>query len=1807
MPEYIDPSVAELSPNLYNAARISGLSPQQSRLFNQWSKQYKKGLELTRLGGTAARREFLELDPKVQENIRFFFPNNKAFEPQQGLVKEVVGHLLKAATFPVRFVASPFMKTLAALENWEKGTKTPYPTLRQTQEAAQAQALGLPVTKRADFSSGVIKDIYDGKNNWKWDKVDAYEQRYGVALTTLARAMAEGRTIGEAIELHGNPDDPEIMQAIVFMFDKPNKFNEIKEGLKIDAQISPGRDIAATSGFFGKIQDGNYWAGVAQRLLGVEPRIVLPKGVKLESAEGQKFARAEEIRVKKEFSGVIDGFYTVFIDPLTYIGLGLPAVAKLTAKGIGGIRVGVREALQMSAFKTRGQQLAEQFKFVSDRKGVEEGYAWLFNEPEVKTLWDKQLGPRLKAYSEAESPTAKASVLESIKFDFPEWYNDSVIKTLTTGEIKAFDAASAKEFFTKVDDANLLLNGRVNGISFRRNGIPYARKTRTLTSAMHRVAYSVFNPTSEVDITTKEILQKGDADAQKAMSIVTKVADEENKLLNPQIDDLFALQQDVKKSRRLAYKLGTSFSRVPGLIRLGDNAVETADNIRNTANLVLPKNIANAVTLMLLDEPIDVQLTAIRNMQYAFMKRLNVPEEEITNILRQTFNEQAGFAAAPDLPIADSIASRMHPMAYNINNGQATLAAGGAIEPAQLAKGIKQLPFEMIYQLSASANLDKLGKATPAKKFITLFNGFSRSNFMRKYNNNWAAYTLAPRLGIRTNVDEGFFYLLTKPLVDVLDLAASKFQKDIKGMQAVTGSSEAIGPWKGSLYWLANKRGWTKDGRPIDPRKVLSPGERAEIAESVRQGLSKEVGYEVPMSEIQPLIIKEQILSRIEDILKVDGEEWENWKRLFRNNSNFTDSLMSAMGARDLVTGKIDREFYETIFSVDQLSLFIKELGLERSAQYSPREVAKLNDIELGVAMWDNFVLRFGYNQLKISEKKYLNPVDSFYKNNGIKTDFDFDSARTEIMEQMGATYNETTDLYDVLDADTLKSALSNFSETVYYRQKNLTDAEIARIYAERMINDMRFAFHGSAEGFNENLFALMQKKYSEVIKAGTRQGKPVSNAWSRAANNLTWKEFDEATIGMRPSSGYVNTRLVSGGKTIDLEGLKDDLSTIDKWVEKYPDKVLEMMDRQVTGFFRLPAMRVAVNKAFKDLQPYEKMLSDRHYTALLDANPKLSPELARKYADEAADKAVTNIAVNMATNSVLEFVDNPAIRSNISLSIKHMGRFARATEDFHRRVYRLYANEGPRALMRMRLLHYGLENFGSVYTDENGDDYLTIPTDIVMNAATSRVLSLFNVDYKVGTFNEFAFKFRLINPSFSPDAGQPAFAGPLAGISIAGLKYLLRDLPIASAFLPDNWEDEIYPWTTEAANYLDTFAMGHIGRNTEIGEALRMAVPMLATSAWDALVPPGDMNRVKANYVYQAISYTEAFGNGIPDFANNKEKTRWLNNIKTAAGNIAIGQSLIGLFLSPAYPGLKDSKGLPEFIKANGISTWSSAFWDVYQGVIKADPDVANPFELAVAMFVGKNPGKAVYTIPKTSKEYRVLIAKTNEVKNWAETNQRFIKNFEQSGVAYVFAPMSGEYNPDMYNWLESQGLIDRADFRDYLQKVQVAVDKEKYFAIDESLNNKLISSRDYNERKKLIALANDEQSSLLISNPELEDMLDNNVSKGELRIMMRDLKGAINDPTAPMSNDTRAAMRLAINQVQSFIDYSDNPLYKQGYNFSDDRKRKKEEVLTILGELAFDPAIKEATRLVFVPLLNNYSREALGASVERAVIGGR
>ena len=96
--------------------------------------------------------------------------------------------------------------------------------------------------------------------------------------------------------------------------------------------------------------------------------------------------------------------------------------------------------------------------------------------------------------------------------------------------------------------------------------------------------------------------------------------------------------------------------------------------------------------------------------------------------------------------------------------------------------------------------------------------------------------------------------------------------------------------------------------------------------------------------------------------------------------------------------------------------------------------------------------------------------------------------------------------------------------------------------------------------------------------------------------------------------------------------------------------------------------------------------------------------------------KKYSEIAIQQAADTVLKFADNPNIRTNFALSVRNVGRFYRATEDFWRRVYRL-KDASPRVLYRMRLMHTGIDASGDTFEDANGDAYVVMPMDDVITA----------------------------------------------------------------------------------------------------------------------------------------------------------------------------------------------------------------------------------------------------------------------------------------------------------------------------------------------------------------------------------------------------------------------------------------------------------------------------------------------------------
>jgi hypothetical protein len=1757
----LDPSIVRVSPNFADAVAKANLPADQKNMVTQMSQTYTKAKSLIKMSEDEARKEFLSLDPIVQQNMRYLYPNQKRFEAEQNLLGKIVQFGADTASDIAKAVFSPLVYGFKAAE--------------VTSRVANVPGSVYQATKYQDkpFSKNVITDAYNGKNMWRWDDVEKFEQKYGKALVTLARGLSENRTPGESVDLYGKFDS-EMLEALKYMGNNPEKFDALVEEIKRGAQLSPGRNVVNSIKSNARTTDSNNWAVKFTKSIGID----------VETKKGQKAA-------ERLISGPIDAAYQILnpLDLLNWIGVG-PIIKPLT-KGVGGFKPSVGEALKFGGFKSRGERLAEQFQFISERNGslgTKEAVKFVFSQADVVKLWDDQVGPAIKKYSDAANTTERSLAYRKIKEEFPEWANEGFIK-LAASE-KAFNAKSAQKFFQGYDNARYLRNLRVDGTDFYRRGIPVAKRHREVTSFIRNKTAGIFFPASPKDA---EEIAKLDVTAKSYLDKLIRTSDKEGNLLSPQLDEIVKLK---KETDDLLKKTGRVFSRAPGRILYGDKAIKTVDEVRKLALLVMPRDAAEVIAQEFVEQSTEYQIAIVRNLHAAYYKSIGMGgspngEQHMAELLNSTFNEAAGMTSMVRTEIPQGWETDMIRGIYRYDNEVPILTTRGIIQPRQIAEGIAPINFDLALAYASSARLS----ANP-KSIMNLAGGATRNMVTRKYTDFWANFTLFPRLGERSAIDETFFYSFNAPFYDLLKLATAPVGitgAQIRTATAVTGSRAGIGMYKRGLF---------KVFPHLDPSKKIPSDARRQIIEK----LAEDAGN-IPIGNVLNAEIMSSTVDRAIEIYgkTMPDDTWDALRLVMKYNPHLIDSMANSVGAKASMSGKIDMDYVDSAFTPSAWTSFYKDLDLKKSSTWTAREVNKMKDKAVASSFYNNFQGNFAFNFQKVTDELTLSPVPYFFENNGLRTREDFVNARNGILERLNIAYDNETGLFVARGKDLAKEFITPYGTTVYFREQGYSDIEIARALVENMLIDLKTAFHGSTNGFNETLYGLMVRKNQEIRDTAFKKNQAPFDTWSKAAETTFFDEFENATIGYLPTIGEVNTNLVSLGKDVDLK-VFEEFTGVGAFLDKFQNWSMDVMDAQVTGLFRQKMLWITVTRNLKEMKPLQKNIELDYKSKLMDEYPNMDAKFKARLDDiakEYAEKQIVEIAWSDATDTLLKFVDNPSVRSNFATSIRSVGRFYRATEDFYRRINRLYTKHPLRTLYRMRLLHQGLEANADVYVDDKGDQYVVFPTDAIINNVLNPTLKILtgNDNFKVPTFNDVALKFRLINPSFAPDAGQPALSGPIGAVSMIAIKSFLRELP----FVPSSLKEKIEPLTSDAADAIDTYALGNIGSNLDLLQSL---TPMLIQTGWSTLSPT-ERDRQKSSAVLHAITYLEAYGNGAPrveDYVGKeneyvKAKAKYIKNLKLAASTIVGFRNMLGL-KSPGQPSLKETSNLTDAVKRAGITSPKAEFWDIYNGILRNEgDDLGDAFDLAVAAFVGNNPGKVGYIVPRNSKSYKVFINKTNEVKEWAVNNRKFVEDYKE--VSWLFSPRVGEYNPDVYNWMQAEGLISRPDFEDYLDAVQLAEDKETYFNVSQNETDLLKNTFDVSERRIIISNAEAARRSLRISNPmlaaEVEGKLD---SQGELRKKMVYLTGAVNDPKAPMSKQLRTTMKFAVDLVREFESFANDDMSRNSFDFSSDKQNRKLEVERQLEELSKSvPEIKEARRLILQPLLNTYSRDNLTAGPKR------
>lgn len=1751
MTRRITPDAAKAVPGLYNAAAKFNYPPEVQEVINQVGLSLNKGRELNKLPVEEAKKQFRTLDDDVQNNLKLFFGSKEWLKEDPSLMSQALGVAGKVAGTVVKTAFSPLVALFKVADVYDRALSAPYASGFKT-PFFSFEGRG-STYKGKEFKKATLREGFSGKNIYNKDAISKLTEEYGQELILVARGIHAGLDYSEIIQDYGSVDD-KILGAISFASNEPEKFDEIFGKVKL-AQTSFGRDIINNIDTDAAIpEDSWYNSDTFKFFVGDlnNPKI---------QAEYKNIA-----------SGTLDALFSIFKDPLTYTSGGLVPLAK------GVTKISPKVGVKLMSRR-------ERLKYFGKNGDVES----VFADPKVRELWDYEVGPKLKAIADEKSEPKKVNLIRQFGFEHWELRNAETIDLFI--KKKMFSAKAAHTFFRQTQDLSKLMSGRVDGLMFASNGIPFAKRYRRITSGATIALDALFNPSS-VSKFGDDALKALDKRNDEAHALLERIGTDVDESLVPgsafrkEIDDI---QKDVEQFRSGLYAVGKKAARTPfgGVILHGADTVKTIETFKNQARLLFDRDLADALALRFLklgeEGKRGDQIVILRGLYIGIMLKAGLGgtaagRKFIKDEISKIFSDAGAFSNAAKTPLPEQALGIVSPRVLEIENNLPVLKSQGAFQPVAITEGVAALDYLSVIRMSSPINMKE---QTGWKKKVVSLPGFiARSNQIESITNWWVRLNLWPRLGMRASIDEAIMLILGEDAANLFRIATREGHRLGKIGTTYTGSTSAVGPFLKGLYQRATKTG----------AYGLNAEKRLALVQRIADRKAKELGVkDFPLERVTAEEIKEELIKEVAFLTgaKVGSKDFDYIRDALLLSPTYLDGMVSSIVSRNVISGVFrEADVMDTIFTPSALTKAMREMNIGRGSQWRTLSQLEIDNLARdsgkdyrAIAHLNAATYLFsGGNKITLSNGATYDPSVAFFVHNGLKEAEDWENAQRMLLARIGIDLIRNPagrPIPVVKNPDIVKDFLKNFTEEVIRRRGGESEVDIAIDLIDAQLADMYLTFHGTGTkaGFNQALFDKVKANARELELLAERNSQKVKGKWASAFREITLDEWADLTKDFRIQAD-IRTNLVFPEE-----------ASIGAWFEKTGAWMGESMDRVVNGIIRQPAVSVMYVAARRGYAKSEAATKRKHLEQILAEDPWMPIEKATAIADELARAKFTAIAQEEAVNGLMKFVDNPSIQSNFALSVRFVSRFYRATEDFWRRYIRLLRKQPLRALYRMRLAHVGLDARGELYKDEKGDDYVIMPTDTIINHAIQPVMRKLTGDdsFIIPQFNQFTMKLRAINPSFAPDAGQATLSSPIAGLSVVGARAAL-------GLLPDAIE---YPGL-KAIDELDKYLLGSIGDNITLERAV---FPALWNDSKELLQLLRKDSRYTTSLTFQAIAYMQSNGMGLAADATVEEVNRYQKNLKIAAKNIYAIQRILGRVTFTSF-GLRESADVPEYLKTAGIITPKAEFFSILSGIIKTDPTIEDPYELAIAAYIGKNPGKLVYTVPKDTRESRTIVQKTSQVKDWLMRNKIFVDKY--ADAALIFAPQIGDFDASVYTFLEAADMINMPTIEQYLDSVRVAEDKYRYYAVDDIIKKQLEKEPRVSERQVIIRQGEQLRKGIRKSNPLLDALLDQpfDAQYASEKRVLKALTDAVYEPSTPIPQKERATMRLAVDSVNQYLSFASDENNKKLVNFSELKEQKKAELEGIIKELSIaSPNVKEANRAIFKSLINQYSPDTVSA----------
>ena len=458
-------------------------------------------------------------------------------------------------------------------------------------------------------------------------------------------------------------------------------------------------------------------------------------------------------------------------------------------------------------------------------------------------------------------------------------------------------------------------------------------------------------------------------------------------------------------------------------------------------------------------------------------------------------------------------------------------------------------------------------------------------------------------------------------------------------------------------------------------------------------------------------------------------------------------------------------------------------------------------------------------------------------------------------------------------------------------------------------------------------------------------------------------------------------------------------------------------MSRQPMVFNEIITLRKDMKKSGLEAKYIESVVSK-----VDQADPK---KVAR--ATIAAKRQFAELIEERAVNQILQYVDNPLVRTQLAFGARNFSRFYRATEDFYRRISRV-VTYNPMAIRKAALTYDGIAHNGWIQEDDQGEKYFVYPAIEPIYRAVQGAMQAVGVsaEFKVPFPVQFGSQVKMLTPSLNQDSIIPTFSGPLSGVSVKVISNLVDILGAPGA--ADNITQMALGKYAVDRSFVSAFLPAHINRlyesmNTDERDGQY-------ASAWR-----------------KAVTYLEAAGHGLPEEYDETgnliapsiaAQEQYRQRIKNTTLSI-LGTRFVYGFFAPASPQVQLKAEMSNWIRDNGKANFKQA-WNSLLDQYPGD------FDSAMAKWVELFPNQIPFTVTESEKKTVAVIRYAEESGKFVEDNRGLFDKYPQ-GAAFLIPHKSG-FSWDAYQTMKNAGLKYNKNVSDYLRDVQTASDLQVYYS---------------------------------------------------------------------------------------------------------------------------------------------------------------